>query len=68
MAAMLGPRGPSVAAALGPGGPIMGDHRWHDRPHTLYTSCLSGSRDLTMCYLCVTGPGKTGHICITTEI
>ena len=35
MAAMLGPRRPSVAATLGPGGTdlgdrLWGDHRWHD--------------------------------------
>ena len=24
--------GPSMVAILGPGGPILGDHLWHDRP------------------------------------
>ena len=35
MAAVLGPGGPSIAilfATDGPGGPILGDHLWHDSP------------------------------------
>ena len=48
--AINGPRGPSVAAILGPGGPptatktavdglgtpILGDHQWHDRSQDIF--------------------------------
>ena len=39
MAAILGPAGPSTAtyfAAYSLGGPILGDHLWHDRCHNLH--------------------------------
>ena len=52
MAAILGPGGPSTAtysAADGPGGPIMGDHLWHDRPREVGNPGIFTLRMLRFC-------------------